>query len=1070
MPRFEVLPDKPRFEVIEESRFEVLPDKPRFEVVDDTKSPERKLAEGVGKDLLGVGASTAETALGLASGAANFMSVTPVAGIAGLSKLISSKLLEGKSVDESLAAAGETIEGIQSKFQYQPKTDMAQQSLEKVGEGFEFAGTKAADLSEYLGGGPNVQAATKTVGDLATILALGGRKGKKGVKQPTEAQIRNSLLEEMALPGGPKAPKTTLGTRFREKIEDSWIRVKKLTETKGAKVSEGADPYQAETLMHGRIGDRLNISKKLVDKIDKDIVSTSKKLNIGDAELMKDVHDYAISKHVPERNAVMGEGAAGMTTAEAAQVRAEIEGKPNFKDVERISNDLKEFHKQTLDILLESEVIDQKTYKTLRKTYKEHVPLNREIDLEFGDIGDLLTSKGLDVRGTGLKRSKGSDLPIADITENIVSAHNQAVMRAEKNLVDLNTVRFARANDYFGGMFKEIKPKVKDISKSGEPILEQITDPTVLPFRENGKQGYLKIKDPQLATALRGVNKEYLPELLNIIPKFTRFYGGLNTRFNPGFALTNKIRDMQEAVMFGASQKEVGYSGAAKSFAKDPQSILSVTEGLLGKDTPGAKLYAEMRAEGGTVGGWGLTSKEQLKLDINKIRKTNRSNPRKAAAKVLDSIELWNTIFEDSTRLGPYREAKAGGASKKRAAVIAKNSTLNFNKMGTGGPVINALWMFSNAGIQGSAKGLRAMKNPKVAVPVTTAVGTSIMTSNDYNDKKDPGWKDKISKFDLNRGLNIVLSGPDDEKFEHITIPASYSLIPMVTGFNFLHDAITGKKNSAKDVTEGLLASVVESYNPVGGGTDLGSILSPTITDVPLELLRNKSFTGGKIKPDFDKFAPESTKYFEKERESELRNLTVKGTKKLAEKTGIEISPADINYAIKQYGGGAGSFAVKAGKAIAGERDLSKLPFSSRLFRSKNVDEFVYNKAEVKDIIERLAGQSKDRFYESQAVRDAFKKFREEPSTKDVLLWLLKDKKDAMKVLNLVKKEKRNPTYSLVSKLGVDNWNRADYIRDRLAEMDTKEDKAAFYKIMMDDGYANKKVNKQLLFLLNKGK
>jgi uncharacterized protein YchJ len=114
---------------------------------------------------------------------------------------------------------------------------------------------------------------------------------------------------------------------------------------------------------------------------------------------------------------------------------------------------------------------------------------------------------------------------------------------------------------------------------------------------------------------------------------------------------------------------------------------------------------------GGTTGGFALSTRKQTQINLDKIFRTAQSKPRQAAQKVVEYVDAWNTIFEDSTRLSVYKAALEKGLSKERAAFLAKEASINFNRMGTGGPVINALWMFSNASIQGSAKMLRAMRN-----------------------------------------------------------------------------------------------------------------------------------------------------------------------------------------------------------------------------------------------------------------------------------------------------------------------------------------------------------------------
>jgi len=209
---------------------------------------------------------------------------------------------------------------------------------------------------------------------------------------------------------------------------------------------------------------------------------------------------------------------------------------------------------------------------------------------------------------------------------------------------------------------------------------------------------------------------------------------------------------------------------------------------MRGKDTEGSKLYKQMIEDGGTTGGMSLSTRKQLDMDYEKIQKINRSKPRKAARGIVEYVDKWNTLFEDSTRLTIYKTSLELGASRQRAAVLAKEASINFNKMGTGGPLVNALYMFSNASIQGSVKMLRAMKNPKVAASVTTAMVGSITATNEWNDFMDPEWRDKVSKWDRTANLTVVMPKPgflegDEKDFWYLNIL-------IFTGFTSLEIAL----------------------------------------------------------------------------------------------------------------------------------------------------------------------------------------------------------------------------------------------------------------------------------------
>ncbi len=797
---------------------------------------------------------------------------------------------------------------------------------------------------------------------MAALGMLGIHGIKKGfIGKKTGSALRNAV-DEMA-------------TKAQEMVQDNWIRVKKLQEQPDVKVDPNKlSPYEAETLFHGRVGHRLEVANETLQKIDKELADAEKTLK--NTNLRSDIDRYLVAKHAPERNAIHDDGAAGMTTAEANDIVKAFEGNPANKPAIEIAKKIKETNDQTLDILRDAQVIDEETYKTLRETYKNHVPLYRVMD-EDADMGQVLVNKGYDVRSSGLKRAKGSDKQVDDILSNVASNLEQAIVRAEKNRVNLATLQFARDNKELG-LFQEIKPRAIGKTFDDKPILEQINDPLVLSVRENGKPVYLKIKDENLALAFKGIGNEKLPPVLNFISGFTRLYSGLATRFNPEFVLSNKLRDLQEMAVYMSSQKDIGFSGAGKAAIRDSVSIKDVVDGMRGGNSEGARLYKQMMEDGGTTGGQALSTRAQLKLDIEDMRKINRGgilNMRKQGKRLVQAFDSWNQVFEDSTRLSVYKTALDKGLSREKAAIMAKNATINFNKKGTGGPVLNGLYMFANASIQGSTKLIRAMKNPKTAAAVTTAVGGSVWAVNNWNDNVDPQWRDKVSKWDRDSNLVVVLPS-DDGGAKYLTLPVSWGLKPMKVMADMAYDASNGHLSEG-GIMKGagkVMASVWDAYNPVGG-TDAVSSAVPSFLDIPVEIARNQKWSGSKIRPEDKEGVPQSENFFQNKEgipsdKSKTFGFLRGATAKIAEKTGgaVQINPANLKYALDGYLSGFGrsiTGAIETATAVAkgGLPQASDAPFVRRFYKERTPDEISKTgKYDARDkLYEKLKSVGKDK-------------------------------------------------------------------------------------------------------------
>lgn len=861
-------------------------------------------------------------------------------------------------------------------------------------------------------------------------------------------------------------------TSILEYVQNTEERVRELTTKKDIKIDDASDPYLKMTLYPGKVANKIEIVKEEAKAIIQGVKN--------DKITRKEVSDYLLYRHAPERNLALGEKAAGITTLEAKVGLKTLENSPNSVKIKEYADRVQKINEGTLDILNETGIISDELYNTLREKYKNHVPLNRIFE-ETENMGEVLSGKGFDVKSTGIKRAVGSEREVSDIMTNVLTNYEQAVLRAEKNVVDQATLAFVRKNkDILGDLFEIKSPKAIGQTFDGKMILEKTQDPTILQLFENGKRVWIKINDPHLAIALRGVGREKLGTLLNVVGTFTRFYSGLATRFNPEFALPNKIRDLQETAVYLASQKDFGFKSSFKAVARDPASVKNVLDALRGKDTPGAKLYNEMKSMGGTTGGMGLSTKKQVELNLDKLDKLANSRARRIGNNLVEYVDNWNTIFEDSTRLSVYKQALDQGLSKERAAFLAKEASINFNRMGKGGPIVNAIWMFANASIQGSTKMVRALKNPKVLGAVVALVGGSVVAVSEWNDKVDPDWRDKVSKWDRLNGLTVMLPSTDEKGGAHyFTIPVSWGIKPIKVMADYAYDAVDGKGFSPTKMASGVLSSILEAYNPVGG-TDLVSALTPTILDAPVDIARNRAWSGSKIRPDFDKNAPKDIQYFDSLGETKTGQVAINISEILQNKLNIGVSPADIKYAYEQYVGGLGRASSKTVNLISGlatntRPPLDEYPIVSRFYRQRTEEELGAGAGgktgEIKDI---LSEQSRQRFDFKKEAEKLDAELQKLPPDQAKQRWeeINKENPDlANKLADVVEERKLGLTYQekLMKELLVGTGERAKYIDEQIMKLPANE-REAYYNDLVRKKVISPNVAEQLSSLRAKNK
>ncbi len=735
---------------------------------------------------------------------------------------------------------------------------------------------------------------------------------------------------------------------------NTWADVKAVQKELGVAPETGdvADAYGAHKLMPGRVGTRVEQVSEQAKDMDARLIRDAHSLFVPDAKLRKDLQDYMFFTHAPERNAALADklpkGVAfgsGVSDAQALAGKQAIESSPHFATVKKYADEMWQYHKDTMKLREDYGLVSSEDVQRMNDAYPNHVPLNRVMEDE---PFTPLTPRGLDVRSSGLKGAKGSDRPLADIFENIIAGRVDAIQRGEKNLVDNATLRLVRSTNGLGGLAREIRPAVIGTGSGGRPIFQDLSkDPSVLALRENGQQRFIQFDDPHLAAAFKDANTEELPGLIQAVGTATRLLSGLYTRFSPDFPIANKFRDLPEAMAYMLSQDDGGLKAAGKTLAMAPRDMKAVADGILGRDTPGAKLYAQMREDGGTTGGMALSTRKQLQVNLDKIYKLNRSNPRKAAETFLKTVDNLQAVFEDSTRLSVYRTALENGASRQRAAILAKNASIDFNQHGTGGPLINALFMFSNASIQGSTRMASSLlRNPKALTLVASSMLASQYAVNRWNDSVDPDWRQKLenaSPMARKLGLTIVLPG---DKFRVVSIPTSWGLMPLKVVFDAALDEMhAGKQIRAWKVVSDIATALVNGYNPLGG-EDLISSLTPSLLRTPSDIIRNKRWTGSPIHPDAFGAEPPSTLYYDKLKQSYFGRKEIQLTRSLAANTNniIDISPADLDYALEQYGAGPGKFVKKATSTIGAlaqgqAPNLRDVPVAGRFFIAPSQDQ-----------------------------------------------------------------------------------------------------------------------------------
>jgi hypothetical protein len=855
-----------------------------------------------------------------------------------------------------------------------------------------------------------------------------------------------ALVQALSAPGAQtwKGKGAAAFDKFRTAMQDRYLpmlRTQRQIETlTGQALPNSMNPYLGEELMTGRIGSRLEkLHEDMVGPLFDDMARS--KIDVEELET------FLYARHAPERNARMaeinpniaqGEG-SGMTDIEAAAVMARIQKAGKMADMERLAGKVDAMRDMALAFRVETGLMSQKQADAWRGTYEYYVPLRG-----FAEVGGEISEEtadrinrsggGINVRGPESKRAFGrrskADSPLA----YMILLTEEAIVRGETNRVAQRFVNLARANpDEEFWQVNKVSNNRRMNAESGQ-VEEYVSynlaaadkDWTVV-AKFDGKEVRVTMNraNPaarRLADSMRNLTQHQMDWVTRYLGSVNRFLSAANTSYNPEFVITNAFRDLQTAAINLQGVDVPGITAAAAKHYKG--ALVAAVKGSWGKGSGEWKQwYDEFILSGGRVYFNQVESVEAIKgrvqssFDLASARAGNPSTARVHAKRgflaVRDAIENTNLGVENAVRLAAYRAAREAGVDKDKAASIAKNLTVNFNRRGTFGPVMNAAYLFYNAAVQGSVVILRSAKHPKVqkvlaGIVVAGAMNEllNMMLSDDDDDGES--FYDKIPAFEKSRNMIFMLPGGS----EYIKIPLPYGYGAFWEAGRTVSEISRRGGDRWLESTGHLVKTIVDSFNPVGGTDSLLNFVSPTIIDPIVDLTLNKDFTGRPIMPKdnpFDVDEPDAQRYFGSVG-PHWRAVTdfltgVTGGSEV-EAGAIDVSPETLEHLAGVVFGAAGAFVDRVagvpGKAISGDLEVNDVPFARKVVGGEaawlDTTRYYDRVGEVEQAYEYTK-----RYIENENIEEG----RAYAERKAKVLTLVPAMKEAQKLMREVREEKR---------------------------------------------------------------
>lgn len=723
----------------------------------------------------------------------------------------------------------------------------------------------------------------------------------------------------------------------------------------GRKLDDATNVYQGEEVMTGRIGSRL-------DRLGDDMVSPLMEDMAARGATLDELEAFLYARHAPERNAQIsrinpdfaaGTG-SGMTDAEAAAIMQAVDASGRRADMEALAARVDAILEFALQTRVDAGLLSADEARAWREAYDYYVPLRGGEDMDASGDARPRSGSGINVRGGESRRAFGRESRASDILAHVVAQAQEAIQRAEVNRVGqrlLNMAQAAPDADFWTVNKVRRVPYLDSATgqvryRSESRIAAEDADFTVslkvdgqehrITFNRNNKAAV------QLATAMRNLRAEDVGVVMRALGAFNRYQSTINTALSPEFVVTNALRDLQMAGVVLSQHEKAGLvSGMLRDWKPALKGAYAAVRNPHAKGE-WADWYRRFNAAGGRVYYNQIDDIAAIRKRIDGLLQPKGKMQLLSLGKnAMKLIEDTNLAVENAVRLSAFKNAIEHGFSEEKAASIAKNLTVNFNRRGTAGPVMNAAYLFFNASVQGSGTLILAMSRSRRVRRIVgglVLLGFAIEMLNaaisDDDDDGESRW-DKISAFD--KGRNLIVMLPDGK--EHIKIPLGYGLNAFYAMGAAASEITRGK--SAMESGSNFISTALDAFNPVGDNGSILNLLAPTVLDPVVDLVRNRDFADRPIMPEQSQYGPPTP-----DNQRHWPNVGAHWkavTDFLNAATGgdhvrpgtIDISPETLEYLFGYATGAAGTFVDRLigmpAKAMDGELTVSDVPFVRRL-------------------------------------------------------------------------------------------------------------------------------------------
>lgn len=481
---------------------------------------------------------------------------------------------------------------------------------------------------------------------------------------------------------------------------------------------------------------------------------TGERTGPGLMEIFKPVQErlpeamrYAIAKRVVEKGGQDIKTGINPELAQAIVNQVERGASVNADQaaIVKFQQDLVKYNDALLKLLVDSGVVAKDSYRAISEANKDYLPFYRLIDPDWSSTPGKKST-------TPIKGMTGSELEILDPIESVIRNTYTFIQISERNRAAqaLYALIKQHTDDAGNGpgaqVGREITPSIGHNSKnateelnmsqflaengvkaeSPEPFmgLKPGTSADTINVMIDGKRHVLQV-DPEIAKAwsfLDGKSANALVQVASYPARMLR--AGIT--LDPGFALKNFIRDQTHAMV-----TTPGYIPVYDAFVG------------LGHYLNGTDTYFKWASHGGAQAT--RVAIDEAYQNVAKYRLVGRDGLKDAgtvAESPLAFLRSVSNAMENGTRIGAYQRAIKQGYAPHDAAYIARESTVDFQRMGQIMRELNMMTAFQNPNIQGVDRMARAIGQRPVQTTLTMLGGLTLPSLGLwYINKDDPRYQ-----------------------------------------------------------------------------------------------------------------------------------------------------------------------------------------------------------------------------------------------------------------------------------------------------------------------------------------